>query len=105
MLIHRIYRFGKQILLAVIITCLLTAMLLTSACSSPEHSACIKLMRKVPAGYQDFEFWDVAALRDKPDLAGMYEKWREKGGRYRDIISDVDVKYLGPITTEGALTH
>jgi hypothetical protein len=96
MSMNNIHGSRKLILLAIVVACLIITILLTTACGSPEASArvaCIEIMRKVPAGYQDFEFWDAGTLRKNDDLAGMYETWMERRGGYRDIISGGDIEY------------
>jgi len=45
---------------------------------SPARLACIELMQKVPVYYEDFEFWDVRALREDTDLGEMYQIWYER---------------------------
>ena len=87
---------GKLILLAIVASCLILAIVLILTCGSPEASAraaCIKLMKKVPAGYQDFEFWDIDTMRDNRDYASMYDVWVEKHGGYRDIIPVAGIEY------------
>ena len=41
---------------------------------SPARLACIELMQQVPIHYDYFEFWDVGALREDPDLEDMYQE-------------------------------
>jgi len=45
---------------------------------SPARLACIELMQKVPVYYEDFEFWDVRALREDTELGEMHQIWYER---------------------------
>lgn len=64
--------------------------------TDPTRLACIEMMRKVPVHYEDFEFWDVKALRNDPDLSEMYQVWHERRGEWLASfgISDADVEYV-----------
>lgn len=104
MLMHKLHGSRKLILLAVVTSFLIVAIVLITICGSLETStkaACIELMKKVPAGYQDFEFWDVETMRDNRDLTAMYEVWLEKRRDSRDIVSGADIEYRA---TGGVLT-
>jgi len=91
---YKIRKYRNQILLAAFLICIAGITIYASVYSPQmKNSACIELMRKVPAGYQDFEFWDAGTLRDNRDLTAMYEIWRERRGGYRDIISGDDIVY------------
>jgi len=46
--------------------------------TDPTKLACIEMMQKVPIDYEDFEFWDVKALRGDPELNSMYQEWHER---------------------------
>jgi hypothetical protein len=56
---------------------------------SSTRSACIELMQKVPVYYEDFEFWDVKALRNDPDLEEMYKVWYERKVQYLEEHYDI----------------
>jgi len=45
---------------------------------TPARQACIEMMQQVPVYYEDYEFWDVTALRDDPDMADLYKVWYER---------------------------
>jgi hypothetical protein len=97
MLTSGICKSGKLILLVILSVCIMAISMFTwsCCCSSPAEVAkktCIELMKKVPAKYQNFEFWDAGTLRDNSDLAAIYEVWLERRGG-RDIISGVDFEY------------
>jgi hypothetical protein len=87
---------GKLVLLAVVASCLIIAIVLIFTLGSPEASpgaACIELMKKVPAEYLDFEFWDVGTLRDDRRLSEMYDVWLEKRGGHQNIIPVAGIEY------------
>ena len=52
---------------------------------SPARLTRIEMLQKVPVYSEDFQFWDVAALRDDPDLKEMYEIWY---GRKVDFLEE-----------------
>ena len=83
---------------------LLAALLVTSGCGKetqtgiPEpRAACIEMMQKIPASDEDFEFWDVTALRNDPDLKEMYQVWHERRAQYIEEhygINSSSIDYL-----------
>jgi hypothetical protein len=65
---------------------------------SPARLACIEMMQGVPVYYEDFEFWDVGALRDDTDLAEMYRVWYERKVEFLEENYGFDsarIDYLG----------
>jgi hypothetical protein len=65
--------------------------------TTPARRACIEMMQKVPVYYEDFEFWDVRALREDPDLSEMYQIWHERKVEFleeRYQIESQDIDYL-----------
>ena len=83
---------------------LLAALLVTGGCGketqiaiTEPRAACIEMMQKVPVYYEDFEFWDVKALRSDPDFKEIYQVWHERKAQYleqRYGINSSDIEYL-----------
>ncbi len=87
---------------------LITAVLITSlslaGCKNepqteltPAKKACIEMMQKVPVYYEDFEFWDVTALRSDPDMEDMYKVWYERKVQFLEEnygIESSGIEYL-----------
>jgi hypothetical protein len=90
----------KMIIFIVLILCIVGIIAYSSyyCCSRPaptevSNQTWIEFMRKIPAGYQDFEFWDAGVMRNNRDLAGIYDVWLERRGGYHNIISLDDIEY------------
>jgi hypothetical protein len=64
---------------------------------TPAGKACIEMMQKVPVYYEDFEFWDVTALRGDPDMADLYQAWYERKAQFLEEnygIKSSGIEYL-----------
>jgi hypothetical protein len=64
---------------------------------TPAKKACIEMMQKVPVYYENFEFWDVRALSDDPDLQEMYQVWYKRKVAYLEQqqgIRSAGIDYL-----------
>jgi hypothetical protein len=93
-------KIGKRILVAVVVIASLSLI----GCANepqtemtPAKKACIEMMQQVPVYYEDFEFWDVAALRDDPDMADLYKVWYERKVQFLEEnyrLASSDIEYL-----------
>ena len=89
---------------------LLAALLVTGGCNkvtqtgiTESRAVCIEMMQKIPASEEDFEFWDVKALRSDPDLKEMYRVWYERRAQYLEQRYGINSSGIDYVAGSGLL--